>query len=414
MISFRKHVLGNGLRLLHHYDATTRMVAVNLRYDVGSRDEDEHCTGLAHLFEHLMFGGSTNAPDFDGALQAAGGVSNAWTSTDCTNFYELLPAQNLETALWLESDRYLNLTLSDQSVAVQKSVVVEEFNQRCLGRPYGDLSHHMMKLAFTKHPYRWPVIGIAPNHISEASVEEIRQFYYSHYSVDRMVMCISGNVSFDDAVAMAEKWMGDLPARQVATRNIAPEPPQTMARHACVHNPNVPDNLIVRIYHMCGENDPDFVAGDMVSDVLSNGTSARFHRNVIMKSDLFIDLDAVITGTVDPGLLYITGRLSAGADFDKANAVIDEEIDRLTSSGVTQLELDRYANKHNWREMYENISYDAVAEKLCKYEMLGDAMRINTEAAKYESMSVDHFNRVARNLFRPENCSTLYYGPDAH
>ena len=410
MIKYNKYVLSNGLRLLHHYNAATQMVALNLRYDVGSRDENPERTGLAHLFEHLMFGGSVNAPDFDAALQAAGGSSNAWTSSDCTNFYEVLPAHNIETALWLESDRLMNLNLDDRAVEIQKSVVIEEFKQRCLNRPYGDVSHLMNSLAYKVHPYRWPVIGVAPSHISEASIKEIQDFYYSHYSVDRMVMCISGNVTFDDAVQLVEKWFGDIKPRATALRHLPIEPAQTQPRVLKAHR-DVPENMIMRIYHMCGVNDKDFVASDLLSDVLANGTSARFHRNVMMKCDLFSDLDAVIVGSNDPGLLYITARLSEGADAQQAIDVVDAELGKLHAEGVTEREVQRYANKHVSRELYENISYDAVAEKLCRYEMLGDASRINTENDEYLAATADDINRVAHDVFRKDNCSTLYYGP---
>ena len=410
MISFNKYVLSNGLKLLHHYNATTQMVALNLRYDVGARDENPERTGLAHLFEHLMFGGSANAPDFDGALQAAGGSSNAWTGNDCTNFYEVLPAHNIETAFWLESDRYLNLCLDEQSVATQKSVVIEEFKQRYLNRPYGDVSHLMRSLAYKSHPYRWPVIGVKPEHIAEASMQEIEDFYNTHYSIDRMVLCVSGNVTFQRAVELTEKWFGDLAPRASRKRDLPVEPAQTQPRVLKVHS-DVPENMIVRIYHMCGANDPDFVASDLVSDVLANGPSARFHRNVLMTTDLFTELDAVILGCDDPGLLYVTARLANGVDAQKALDVIDGEIDKLLREGVSERELKRYANQHVARELNENILYDAVAEKLCKYEMLGDASRINTETDEYQTVTVDHFNRVARELFRAENCSTLYYGP---
>ena len=410
MISFNKYVLSNGLKLLHHYNATTQMVALNLRYDVGARDENPERTGLAHLFEHLMFGGSANAPDFDGALQAAGGSSNAWTGNDCTNVYEVLPAHNIETAFWLESDRYLNLCLDEQSVATQKSVVIEEFKQRYLNRPYGDVSHLMRSLAYKSHPYRWPVIGVKPEHIAEASMQEIEDFYNTHYSIDRMVLCVSGNVTFQRAVELTEKWFGDLAPRASRKRDLPVEPAQTQPRVLKVHS-DVPENMIVRIYHMCGANDPDFVASDLVSDVLANGPSARFHRNVLMTTDLFTELDAVILGCDDPGLLYVTARLANGVDAQKALDVIDGEIDKLLREGVSERELKRYANQHVARELNENILYDAVAEKLCKYEMLGDASRINTENDEYQTVTVDHFNRVARELFRAENCSTLYYGP---
>ena len=410
MITFSKYVLSNGLRLLHHYDATTQMVALNLRYDVGSRDESPERTGLAHLFEHLMFGGSKNAPNYDAALQYAGGSSNAWTNSDCTNFYEILPAHNVETAFWLESDRLLHLQLNDQDVEAQKSVVIEEFKQRYLNRPYGDINHLMLDTAYTTHPYRWPVIGKELSHIADASNAEIMDFFNSHYSVDNMVMCVSGNIRFEKAIELAEKWFGDIAPRNVKRRNLPSEPKQTEARHMSVHR-EVPENTILRAYHMCGINDADYIATDLLSDVLSNGHSARFYRNVLMKCDLFSDLEACILGSNDPGLMLVSARLCDGVQFEEASAAIDTELDKLLRDGVGENELMRYANKYNARELFENVGYDNVAEKLCKYELLGDANRINTDPEAYHKVTVDDINRVARDVFRPENCSTIYYGP---
>lgn len=386
------------------------MVALNLRYDVGSRDEDENRTGLAHLFEHLMFGGSANAPDFDGFLQQAGGSSNAWTSCDCTNYYEILPAQNVETAFWLESDRLLNLTLSQQAIAVQKSVVIEEFKQRYLNRPYGDLNHILLRTAYKVHPYCWPTIGKDVGHVADASDEEIRKFFHDHYSVDNMVLCVSGNVTFERAVALAEKWFGDIEPRRVAKRCLPSEPKQTAERVAKAHR-EVPENTIVCAYHICGANDADYFASDLLSDVLSNGNSSRFYRNVLMKTDIFTDLDACITGRDDPGLMLVTARLRAGVDFSEAKAVMDGEIGNLVEHGVEKNELMRYANKYNVLELYENVGYDKVAEKLCKYELLGDANRINLVPEEYYKVTVDDMNRVAAQIFRADNCSTIYYGP---
>ena len=410
MILFSKHTLSNGLRLLHHFDATTQMVALNLIYDVGSRDENENRTGLAHLFEHLMFGGSSNAPQFDDELQRAGGSSNAWTSNDVTNYYEILPAHNVETAFWLESDRLLNLTLSDEAIAVQKSVVIEEFKQRYLNRPYGDLPHLMSNLAFTKHPYRWPVIGKEVSHIAEASNDEIRQFFHQHYSVDNMVMCVSGNVTFERAVELTEKWFGDIERRQVTPRNLPEEPRQTEARVQREHR-DVPENVLSFGFHMCGINNPDYFACDLLSDVLSNGRSSRFYRNLLLKTDIFSDVDATISGRYEPGLFNVFARLRNGVDLEEARHTVETELQRLVTEGVEEDELRRYANKYNARELYESVGYDAVAEKLCQYELLGDANRINLDPEAYYNVTVDDFNRVAGEVLRPDNCSLIYYGP---
>lgn len=408
----RKHQLVNGLRLLHCYDADTQMVAVNLLLDVGSRDEDEHHTGLAHLMEHLMFTGSANAPDFNTPLQAAGGDSNAWTSQDLTNFYETLPAQNLETALWLDSDRLLQLNLSTQSITTQKSVVIEEFKQRCLNHPYGDVGHLTGQLCYKEHPYRWPVIGQSVEQIAQMPEEVITGFYRKHYSVNNAILCIAGHVNFDDAVRLTEKWFGDLKPAETLLRNLPQEPVQTEPRLVAVKR-QVPLNLIELNYHMCGRGDVDYQACDQLSDVLGNGLSARLFRNVVMTTGLFQSLDASVMGTHDPGLFKISGLLAPGASFDQARKAIDAEVRRLVEDGVTDHERQKCTNKFESTMLLSNIGYAKKAVTLCRYELLGDASEVNHEVDRYRTLTAERLQQVASKLFRPENCSTLYYGPDA-
>lgn len=403
----------NGLRLLHHFDGVTKMVAVNLLYDVGSRDEKEGCTGLAHLIEHLMFTGSRHAPNFDSCLQAAGGESNAWTSADLTNYYETLPAHNVETALWLEADRLQDLSLVETSIATQKSVVVEEFKQRCLNVPYGDISHIINSLAFKRHPYRWPTIGSRVEDIEQASSADVKQFFDRHYAVNNLILCISGNVSFDTAVALTGKWFGDIDPRNIAPREIPKEPEQTELRFLAVHRDHVPHNLIYMVYHMGGRLDEDYQACDLLSDVLSNGMSSRFYQNVLLKTNLFIDLDASITGTLDPGLFMIRGRLAPGVAFDKARRVVESELQRLVDFGVSPHELEKCCNKYHSNFLQDNIGYAQKAANLCKYELLSSAHAVNDEVGKYRSVTTSRMVEVARRLLSPGNCSVLYYGQQA-
>lgn len=408
MINVSTHTLNNGLRVLHHYNGATRMVAVNILFDVGSRDETPEHTGLAHLMEHLMFTGSKNAPSFDDALQAAGGESNAWTSADITNYYDILPAQNIETALWLESDRLLNLNLNHQSIALQKSVVTEEFKQRYLNQPYGDLYHLLHGAAFTVHPYRWPTIGLNVEDIASVDDEVVADFYHSHYAVNNAILCVAGNVTFDKTIALVNKWFGDIPPHEVAARSLPREPRQLSPRLVERTAP-VPADMIFRAYHMCSRTDHDFPATDLLSDILANGTSSRFYRNVVTKKGIFTELDASVAGLYDPGLFYVRGRLNPGCSFSDAEKAIDEELEKLIAEGVTDYEVQKYTNKFLANDMFESVHYVEKAARLCRYELLMGANEINNEVARYRAVDAGHIMNVAREVLRPENCTTLHY-----
>lgn len=408
MIQFNKIRLDNGLRLIHHYDSATKMVALNLLYNVGSKHEDPNKTGLAHFMEHLMFSGSKNVPGFDDVLQAAGGSSNAWTNVDMTNYYETLPVHNIETALWAESDRLVDLTLSDTSINIQRDVVIEEFKQRYLNEPYGDLSHAMHDLAYVKHPYKWPTIGKCVEHISDVSREDIMSFYKRFYSVDNLIMCVSGNISFDDTVRLVEKYFGDITPSGIHFPKITVEPRQCEQRIMNMSG-NVPQNLICRVYHMPGRCGKDYPACDLLSDVLSNGKSSRFYQNILSKSGVFADLDAAIEGTNEPGLFLIRGRLVDGVSFEQADEIIDKLLSALLQEGVTQYELDKCLNKFHAAMLFDNISYQEKATKLCEYELLGDAQLFNNEVDRYRLTTTDSLVETARRLFDTSNCSRIYY-----
>lgn len=412
MIQFDSCRLPNGLRVINHYDASTRMVAVNLLYDVGARDESPQLTGLAHLMEHLMFAGSAHVASYDGELQRAGGDSNAWTTNDVTNYYDVLPAQNVETAFWVESDRLMVLSLTDHNVELQKSVVMEEFKQRCLNQPYGDVQHLLHGAAYTTHPYRWPTIGLRLDDIAQVTTADVNAFYESHYSVDRLVLCVSGNVTFERTAELAQKWFGDLAPRSTVARRLPVEPEQTQPREVWAKR-DVPHNMIVRGYHTCARTDGDYQATDLLSDVLANGDSSRFRRNVLTQTDLFVDLDASVLGSADPGMFYIRARLRDGVGWRQASDAIDAELSRLLTGGVTEAEVSKYANKFASNYLFENIGYAEKAVKLCQFELQSAAADAATEPDRYFCLTPGDVERVARSVLRPENCTTLYYGPDA-
>ena len=408
MVEFSKRMLSNGMRLLHHYDAQTRMVAVNIMVGVGSRDENPGTTGLAHLMEHLMFSGSQNAVNFDLELQKAGGESNAWTSVDFTNFYDVLPAQNIETAFWLESDRMNYLLLDEQSIEVQRSVVTQEFLQRYANVPYGDLNHIIHQQAYKLHPYRWPSIGLSTEDIANISRSDIEKFYHNYYRMSNIIICVSGNVSLSDATLLAEKWFGEFDTSSVVAKSYPAEPSQGELRQTTVHR-DVPQDVINIAFHMCGRSHNDFVVCDMISDMLANGKSSRFYQNVISRSDVFTELDAAVEGTADPGLFLIRGKLSHKASMQQAEDLIYDELNRLITEHPHADELQKCVNKFHSTSLFENLSYLQKATRLCQCEMNGDAGRINTEIEAYRQVSPDDIMRVSKQLFDNSNASVVYY-----
>lgn len=412
MIDFTCHRFSNGLRLVHHYDATTRMVAVNLLYDVGSRDEHPSKTGLAHLMEHLMFSGTKNVEKFDDMLQRAGGDSNAWTSVDVTNYYDILPSHNIETALWLESERLLNLNLTAQNIEVQKSVVIEEFKQRYLNQPYGNVLHLMHGLAYEKHPYRWPTIGLDTETIKSFTDNDILDFHSRYYNIGSLVISISGNVEFETAVRLVEKWFGDIEPCESFARNLPLEPEQK-GKKFLSHTSEVPSNMIFRVYHMCGRCEEDYAASDLLSDVLGNGLSSRFYRQLIQGTDMFADIDASVMGSRDPGLFYIRARLADGVPFEKANAAIDHVLAQLIDGGVEDGELVKCVNKYLSNKLFENVGYAEKAVSLCNHELMWGANGINIENDKYRAVKSQEVQDVASRILNDDNCSLIFYGPDA-
>src|SRR5574344_128222 len=408
MIQVNKHTLDNGLRIVHSQDKTTQMVALNILYDVGAKDEDENHTGFAHLFEHLMFGGSVNIPDYDTHVQNAGGENNAWTNNDITNYYITLPLQNVETAFWLESDRMLSLDFNEKSLEVQRQVVIEEFKQRNLNQPYGDTSHIVRDMAYKVHPYKWPTIGKEISHIENATMEDVRSFFFSHYAPNNAILAVTGNISFEETIAMAEKWFGPIQRRDVIKRNLIKEPEQLQERRETVER-NVPVDAIYMAFHMSNRKDRDYYAYDMLSDLLSNGRSSRFIQNLVQEKKFFSNIDAYISGSVEEGLFHISGKPVPSISLKDAEKAIWEELEAIKNSELPLNELDKVKNKYESEQIFSNMTYLNVATNLAFFELLGNAEDINNEVEKYRSVDADHIQMVAKKTFTPNNSSTLYY-----
>ena len=408
MIEVSRHTLDNGLRIVHHEDKSTQMVALNLLYDVGARDEDPEHTGFAHLFEHLMFGGSINVPDYDIPVQNAGGENNAWTNNDITNYYITLPHQNVETGFWLESDRMLSLDFSPRSLEVQRQVVIEEFKQRNLNQPYGDVSHLMRELAYKTHPYRWPTIGMEINHIANATLEEVRSFFYHYYAPNNAILAVTGHISFDETLSLADKWFGPIPRRNIPVRQLPKEERQTALRRRTVER-NVPVSAIYMAFHMCDRKHPDYYAFDMITDVLSNGRSSRFMRSLIQEQKLFTSIDAFISGSLDEGLLQISGKPASGISLEQAEQAVWVELERMKNVPIDGHELEKVKNRYESEQIFSNMNYLNMANNLAFFELTGKAEDINDEVRKYRSVTSLQIQEVAARCFVPENCSVLYY-----
>ena len=407
MITVNKYQFLNGLRLLHHADSNTRMVAINLLYDVGARDESPDCTGFAHLFEHLMFGGSLHIPDFDTALQKAGGENNAWTSNDITNYYTIVPRQNVETAFWLESDRMLGLDFSQHSLDVQKAVVMEEFKQRTLNQPYGDIPAIIRELAYREHPYRWPVIGRDISHIEKATLEDVRSFFYNHYAPNNAILAVVGDISFEEALRLSEKWFSPIEKRNIAPRCILPEPEQEAPRYKEVVR-DIPSDAIVKAYHMGRRCDADYQTCDLMSDILSNGRSSRLFRRLVMEKSLFTSIDASITGDIDAGLFLINGRLNQGVSLQQADEAIEEELGRLCRESASEQEISKMVHKFETGYLFSNLSYVDKAANLSYFELIDAAESIDREVEKYYRITPESLQKTAQAVFRANNMSTLY------
>lgn len=408
MIQVNRYTLANGLRIVHNEDDSTQMVALNLLYDVGARDEDPSHTGFAHLFEHLMFGGSLHIPDYDTPVQNAGGENNAWTNNDITNYYITLPHQNVETGFWLESDRMLSLDFSPKSLEVQRQVVIEEFKQRNLNQPYGDASHLLRELAYESHPYRWPTIGKEIAHIAQATLEEVKDFFYRFYAPNNAILAVTGHISFEETIRLAEKWFGPIPARNISPQQLPAEKPQTAVRRKTVER-KVPVDAIYMAFHMSNRMHPDYYVYDMITDILSNGRSSRFIQSLVQEQKLFTSIDAYISGSLDEGLLHVTGKPVEGVSLEQAEEAIWKELEKMKTVPVSEQELEKVKNRYESEQIFNNINYLNVATNLAFFELTGKAEDINEEVGKYRAVTAEQIQATSARCFVPENCSILYY-----
>ena len=408
MIQVNRYTLANGLRIVHNEDDSTQMVALNLLYDVGARDEDPSHTGFAHLFEHLMFGGSLHIPDYDTPVQNAGGENNAWTNNDITNYYIPLPHQNVETGFWLESDRMFSLDFSPKSLEVQRQVVIEEFKQRNLNQPYGDASHLLRELAYESHPYRWPTIGKEIAHIAQATLEEVKDFFYRFYAPNNAILAVTGHISFEETIRLAEKWFGPIPARNISPRQLPAEKPQTAVRRKTVER-KVPVDAIYMAFHMSNRMHPDYYVYDMITDILSNGRSSRFIQSLVQEQKLFTSIDAYISGSLDEGLLHVTGKPVEGVSLEQAEEAIWKELEKMKTVPVNEQELEKVKNRYESEQIFNNINYLNVATNLAFFELTGKAEDINEEVGKYRAVTAEQIQATSARCFVPENCSILYY-----
>jgi len=408
MVSFERITLANGLKVLVHEDPTTPMAVVNILYDVGARDEHPDQTGFAHLFEHLMFGGSVNIPSYDEPLQRVGGENNAFTSNDITNYYITLPSVNLETAFWLESDRMLSLAFSEKSLEVQRNVVCEEFKQRYLNQPYGDVWLKLRPMAYKQHPYQWATIGKSLDHIENANIKDVKAFFNRHYNPSNAIMVVGGDVKLEEVKRLSEKWFGTIPAGHKLPRLLPKEDDQTDERKE-IFQANVPLDALYKVFHMPARIEQGYYAADLISDILSRGNSSRLFRNLLKDRKLFSDINAYLTGSLDAGLFVVEGKPLPGISMEVAEAAIWEELDRISTELVPDAELTKVKNKMESTMVFSEMSLLDKAMNLAYFELLGDANELNLETQKYLDVNSEEIRSQAKQIFRKENSSTLYY-----
>lgn len=408
MIKYDKFTLTNGLRVIVHTDTSTPMVAFNIIYDVGARDENPNQTGFAHLFEHLMFGGSVNIPDYDEPLQMAGGENNAYTTNDITNYYIQLPAKNIETAFWLESDRMMSLAFNEKSLDVQRKVVCEEFKEHYINKPYGDVWKHLRQLCYTQHPYQWMTIGKELSHIENAQLQDVKNFFFKHYRPLNAVLCVAGNVTTDEVKLLAEKWFAPIESGEKYIRKIAAEPVQTEPRKLVLEK-DVPVSVIYKAYHIASRISPDYYAADIITEIMSGGQSSRLHQRLVKEQKLFSQIDCYHTGSVENGLLVVEGKILPGIDPEKADEAIKQQLEEIKTHLVSTSELEKVKNKIESMLAFEDLNLLSRANNLAFYELLGDAENMNREFENYNRIQPEDILSYANNALIPNNCSTLYY-----
>ncbi len=408
MIKYKEKTLRNGLRVLVNRDRASKLAAVNILYMVGARNEEPTKTGFAHLFEHLMFRGTHNVPEFDVPVQMASGENNAFTNNDYTDFYITLPKENLSTALWLESDRMQNLNISEEAYSTEKQVVIEEFKQRFLNQPYGDEQLLLRNLAYTTHPYRWSTIGQSPEHIERATLNDVREFYKRHYRPSRAILSISADIDEEEMLAMAEEYFGDIEDCGGEILPIPHEPVQTEARRLEVER-EVPATDITIALHMGDRQSEDFFCGDLSSDLLAGGESSRLVNRLIKERGLFSSVNAYITGSLDEGLFVIKGRLMPSTSEEEAERALWQELDEIKAGNISDYEMEKVKNKFEANMLMGEINIMNKALNLGFYAMTGDITLINREAEIYRALTREQIMAFAERCFRKQNSSTLIY-----
>ncbi|WP_040398240.1 M16 family metallopeptidase [Cesiribacter andamanensis] len=407
MIDYKTFTLQNGLQVYVHEDHSSPLAAVNILYNVGSKDEDEHKTGFAHLFEHLMFGGSQHIASYDEPLQLVGGENNAFTSPDITNYYITLPAENLETAFWLESDRMMSLSFDPKVLEVQRKVVIEEFKQRYLNQPYGDVWLKLRPLAYKQHPYRWATIGREIKHIEEATLEDVQKFFFKYYLPNNAIMVVAGHVELEQVKALSEKWFGPIPAGAPYERKLPLEQPQTEARLETVEA-DVPLNALYKVYHMPGRSDARYYTADLLSDVLGRGKSSLLYQTLVRDKQMFADISAYVTGSMDPGLLVISGKLKPGFTHQQAEQEIAAIIEQV-KGGISEEELQKVKNQAESSLVFSEVELLNRAMNLAFSALLGDPDLVNKEADYIQAVTADDIRAMANEILLPQNSSTLHY-----
>jgi zinc protease len=408
MVSFNEFTLKNGLRVIVHEDPTVQIAVMNILYDVGSRDEHESKTGFAHLFEHLMFGGSKNIPNYDEPLQMVGGENNAFTNTDITNYYLTVPAANLETGFWLESDRMLSLSFDPQVLEVQRKVVIEEFKQRYLNQPYGDVWLKLRPLAYETHPYKWATIGKEISHIENATLEDVREFFFRYYVPSNAILVVAGNVTTQQVKTLSEKWFEPIPSGTVKARKLPVEQKQQQKRKLDV-SAKVPANALYKAWHMPGRFHDDYYSVDLMSDILGRGQSSRLYNKLVKEKEIFASVSSFVMGTIDPGLFVVSGRVRDGITLDQAEAEIDAIFKEFVTRGALESELEKVKN-----QAYSTLEFGEVevmnrAMNLAFAKLSGDADLVNKEGEMINKVSLADIQRISAQILNEENSSVMYY-----
>lgn len=408
MIQYNRFTLSNGLKVLVHEDSSTPMAVVNIMYNVGARDENPNQTGFAHLFEHLMFGGSINIPDYDEPLQRAGGENNAYTTNDLTNYYCTLPAQNIETAFWLESDRMLSLAFSEKSLEVQRKVVCEEFKEHYINKPYGDVWNKMRNLAYDVHPYKWMTIGKELSHVENATIEDVKAFFFKFYRPSNAILVVAGNVQTADVKLLAEKWFGDIPSGEKYVRSLPQEPVQQQAKFLEVRA-DVPLDALIKTWHIDARLTKGYYVADLITEVLGGGGSSRLYQALVKEKQLFSNLDCYHFGSVEAGLLAIEGKLVKGVKMEDAEKAVQEELEKIKTAVISDAELQKVINRTESVITFEDMGVMSRANSLAMYELLGDAELMNTEFSKYQEITTQDIQHYAQKIFDEKNSSTIHY-----